>query len=1013
MKKLTLLAVLLLTLACISPSAFAWGTLGSPQNSGWLWPTDGSKYLTRGFRDDTQGEISHWGLDISTKGKVLATKDGTVVQVYRGCRNVNGANKNVSDCSDRGVCSPSTGKYSKMSDGGYYCNDGYGNGVVIDHGDGTYSYYAHMKADTITLEVGMTVKQGQPLGEIGASGCADGVHLHFGIGKNQFGIDEGGNNAFNCNPSNPELGISIEKGIAGNHHWRTDSQGRPYDPDGVHYITNANTDQGGNTPVTPVSPVTFSNFSIIEQSGSTARASIKWSNPSGLRITQVGMMYSKNHIQDETLTLNLINSCLAPDFRFALVTEDLAADFQTIQTAFFREYLENLEGNCTYYVRPYVVDSAGNIYIYSGEYSFQSAQMSVVAPDTVEVWQTNNVVSVSFHAVENTSGYDVYLIQEPWGWEDIKYHISTTATQANFENVAAGDYAAFVIPKNSNPYGPQSPWQSIHVASIAEIPQNVRAEQQGNKMRVTFDPVENALGYTVYVLAPPHYWADLKYSMYTTEPLAEFIDIEPGTYSVFVMTKFADWESPTSAWTYVTYEEPVVVPPAMPSVWQIENLVTVSFNPVSNTSGYDVYFVTEPWDWADIKYHQSTTETTVTFADIAPGYYRVFVIPKNSNPYGPQSEWCPFNVASSAQIPQNVHGEQQGETLKILFDPAVGAVGHTVYLIQPPYTWDDVKYSTYTTESYAEFNDVASGTYTAFVVAKFADWESPQSTWVSVTYEEPVIVAPAMPSVWQINNIVSVSFNAVENTTGYDVYMIQDPWGWNDVKYHKSTTDTTVTFENVAAGNYAVFVIPKNRNPEGPQSEWRNFYVASVADIPQNVRAEQVYNRMQVSFDPVVNAIGYNVSLVQPSGTWYDVKYSAYTTEPSTDLKDLVPGQYDVYVTARFADWESPTSAWVPVSYASPMYEFCLTLPGMLSVIEQEALAGTLAEMIVIPAGVTRIESKAFASSPNLKALVFEGNSAEIAEDILYGCTNVTIRCKEGSSADRWANACGYNVEYQ
>ena len=53
----------------------------------------------------------------------------------------------------------------------------YGNCVVVDHGLGVQSLYAHLSS--IGVKVGDTVEKGQELGRTGATGLAGGDHLHF------------------------------------------------------------------------------------------------------------------------------------------------------------------------------------------------------------------------------------------------------------------------------------------------------------------------------------------------------------------------------------------------------------------------------------------------------------------------------------------------------------------------------------------------------------------------------------------------------------------------------------------------------------------------------------------------------------------------------------------------------------------------------------------------------------------------------------------------------------------
>ncbi|MEU4621606.1 M23 family metallopeptidase [Actinoplanes sp. NPDC023801] len=61
---------------------------------------------------------------------------------------------------------------------------GYGNAILIDHGNGWLTHYGHLSV--ISVEAGQAVKAGEHIGDEGSTGHSTGPHLHFEVHRGHF-----------------------------------------------------------------------------------------------------------------------------------------------------------------------------------------------------------------------------------------------------------------------------------------------------------------------------------------------------------------------------------------------------------------------------------------------------------------------------------------------------------------------------------------------------------------------------------------------------------------------------------------------------------------------------------------------------------------------------------------------------------------------------------------------------------------------------------------------------------
>ena len=123
----------------------------------WGWPISGHysrSYITAYFNQSgSYWARKHTGIDISYSGirgaAILASNSGTVLKA------------------------------------GWH--NSYGNYVVISHGGGYTTLYAH--ADSLAVSAGQTVSRGQTIAYVGSTGNSSGPHVHFEISKDGTRLD--------------------------------------------------------------------------------------------------------------------------------------------------------------------------------------------------------------------------------------------------------------------------------------------------------------------------------------------------------------------------------------------------------------------------------------------------------------------------------------------------------------------------------------------------------------------------------------------------------------------------------------------------------------------------------------------------------------------------------------------------------------------------------------------------------------------------------------------------------
>ena len=104
---------------------------------------------------------------------------------YRNCsRWYGGSHKGVDICAAAGtpIYASAGGTVTKSGYNKAGAGTGYGYSIIINHGNGYTTVYAHCLS--LVVHAGQTVKQGQLIGYVGSTGRSSGNHCHFEIRRN-------------------------------------------------------------------------------------------------------------------------------------------------------------------------------------------------------------------------------------------------------------------------------------------------------------------------------------------------------------------------------------------------------------------------------------------------------------------------------------------------------------------------------------------------------------------------------------------------------------------------------------------------------------------------------------------------------------------------------------------------------------------------------------------------------------------------------------------------------------
>lgn len=504
----------------------------------------------------------------------------------------------------------------------------------------------------------------------------------------------------------------------------------------------------------------------------------------------------------------------------------------------------------TYQIRAKNADGMG---VYSNLKTIKTAAKTLQAPSGVKKSSSENSATISWGAVSGATGYAVKF-------NGTAYY--TTATSKTFTGLSPNTgYNYQVCAQNSGGYGAYGPVQTVRTTPAAP---GFTASVDEGSITMSWGAVTGAESYDVSV--------DGKESN-VKGTSKKVTGLNPNTsHSCKMRARNADGAS--------SYSPEKKIKTALPRPTSVKatstsNSATVSWNPVSGTTGYDVQFNGAV---------QRVGGTSWTYSGLKSGTGYSYTV-RTYGTSGYSSYGTPATVYTVPDVPGGLTVTPSWDSAVVSWNPVSGATGYEVQV-------GSVTQST--TGTSATVKGLKPGTdYSCRVRAKNSGGAGAFST---TRYMRTPLAPPATPANVRATatyDSVTVSWNSSAGAQNYDVLL-------GGRLYSTTGTSRTITGlkaetnysyqvrANNASGSSAYSPAAAIRTPAGPPA------------VPTNIRATAKTDSVTISWNPVPGATGYDIML---GGTLYS---AAGTSRAITGLTPNT--NYNYRVRAKNANGNSAYS---------------------------------------------------------------------------------------------------------
>lgn len=546
--------------------------------------------------------------------------------------------------------------------------------------------------------------------------------------------------------------------------------------------------------------------------------------------------------------------------------------------------------------------SANTVYTFgvvanaTGYYSSDKATIDVgprlAPPSTLTATQTISSVTLSWSAVTGANAYDVYN-------EDTLLK-SVTSTTYTVNNTTPGTTYTFKVRARGSGY-----WASTRKSATVNVnpqlatPKNLAATQTQSAVSLTWTAVSHTTSYSIYNGT----------TLLGTSSSASYThsSVTPGTtYNYRVIAKASGYyDSEAASLTYTV--NPKLSTPTGLAYTQTESTVTVTWNAVSNATGYATYKGNTYVASTSNKYYKFPTN---------PGTSYTFKVGATANNYYP-SDLASISLTTAQKLaaPSTLTASQTETTVSLSWSSVTNATTYDVYN-------GDTKIVATSSTSYTVTGTTPGTTYTFKVRAKATGyWDSTFKT-VSVSVK-PKLAIPAITGTTQTVSSATFAWNASPNATTYIVYR-------NNVQID-TTTSLSYTISASPGSTYTLSVKATASGYYDSDVSTTTVSIKPKLSAPTGLSASQTVSSVTFSWSAVAHATAYTLTVgtttvsvnttsytapAQPGNTYVISVYATatgyYNSDASTLSTTIYPQVQVPSLIESAQDESGVTLTWTP-----------------------------------------------------------------------------------------------------